>query len=208
MNFLKDVLKNKYSYLVILTLAILLGYFVYDSFSTGKRLKLQEEEYIKKVDSITYVLLELQHKVNMSETMIDIAKEETAKVKASQEESEKKANKYKEEYYKLKNKKPVTVQDSLEVCEEITEVLVNQVGELENAVAACDSVYVMQVKTIGLQREVINTKDLIIENKDKIIALKDSELKDVKVTLQKEKTKSLIKGLGIGGAVVFLLMVL
>jgi hypothetical protein len=200
--------KNKYTYLVMFLLVAALGYMVYDAISFRKEFSAKEEQYKEKVDSIQYVILELQHKVNLSETLVDIAKEETKKFKDKQEESESEAKKYKEEYYKLKNKKPITVQDSLEVCEEITDVLLKQVGSLEEAVANCDSVYVIQTKTIGLQRDVINTKDLIIENKDRIIALKDTELKDVKATVQKEKTKSLIKGLGIGGAVVFLLMIL
>lgn len=201
-------MKINYVNIVLFILAVAFSYFVYDSVSAKKRIKASEVEYKKKLDSLTYVVLKLQHDVNKSEALIDIAKAETEEVRKSQKESEKQASKYKSEYYKLKNKKPLTLQDSLDVCEEIEGVLVKQVGELEDAITKCDSAFAIQAKTVELQREVINTKDLIIENKDKIIALKDSELKNIKATIQEEKTKSLIKGLGIGGAVVFLLMVL
>jgi len=189
-------------------IGLILLYGVYYSFniytdllSANKVLKKELKELKSENDSIAAVaaanLLELQHTQKLAEALVIEQNKYVAE-----------ANTYRKKYKDLLAQgKPVTVSDSLKVCEQAIDDCEKRTDALENAVAAGQKAQGLQAVTIKGLHEVISQKDLIIANQNEMLKTKDSQLqlyKDKKCG----KLKTFFAGAGVGALAVGLLILL
>jgi len=178
------------------------------SYFDNKKLKEEMTKIEAKID-------ESKKQASQLEVIIDdltnsVADKEVAieKLEKSQQEAHNEAKSYKDQYYKLKNKKPITIKDSLEVSEEMVEVLVSENTALTETVKICDSVKGIQYETITDLKTIILRQGELIRHKDDIIELQDLEISKYRKEIKKKKFSSFLKGMGTGGVIIGVLIIL
>lgn len=158
----------------------------------------------KKRDSLELIVNDLRDSISRGE-------EEVVELEKSQEMSYKQAQEWRREYLKLKDRQPVTIEDSLEVSQEMVNVLVEENSSLDESLTVCDSVKVIQREVISDLKEVISTKDLIIANRENMIKVQDEEIEFLKMEVKEQrrgKFKSFLKGMGTGGLIIGILILI
>lgn len=201
---------KKLFYILIFVLTVLCIWSFVDGIKKDKEFKRVEENYRRTIlrlaierDSLDFIIVDLNDSIAKSEG-------EVVELEKSQEKSYKQAQQWRAEYLRLKEKQPVTVEDSLEVSEEMVVVLVKENEMLDESLTQCDSVKVIQRSVIKDLKVVISTKDLVIANRDRVIEIQDKELEFLRMEVKEQKKKkfgTFLKG-ALSGALVIGILIL
>lgn len=188
--------------LLILLYGVYYSFNVYtDLLSANRTLKKELKQLQSENDSIAAVaevhLIELQHTQALADALVIEQNKYVAE-----------ANTYRKKYKDLLNAgKPVTVSDSLKVCEQAIDDCEKRTDALEKAVELGQKAQGLQAVTIKGLHDVISQKDIIIANQEQMLLTKDSQLqlyKDKKCG----KLKTFFAGAGVGALAVGLLILL
>lgn len=199
---------KKFIYIVVLILTVALAFTIVDSFK-GRRaisdlIKTHENE-VKDLEVRNTILEEI---INQKVNNIAILESKLDSINDSEELAKQTASKYKSDYYALLEESPETCEDKLDLAERREAKLLDVVKVQDVAIVKCDSAKVVLGDIVEDLNNIIAQKEAIALNDKKIISSQKIQIKKLTDLLKKEKRKALIKDIGVGGAVVAVVVVI